>query len=218
MPEPDARIPVDQVPEHDTRTKLLDTAERLFARYGVQGVSARTILSESGASVAMVHYHFGGRDGLIHEVLLRRLEPLNRKRLDLLEHALESARPHHAGVEAVLRAFFSPAVELLDEHPAFARLLGQLHMSPDPELRAFFRGTFEDVLRRFGDAIREALPVGLSPGQRVVRANFVLGAMVHTLNYHDEMAPPGTSDDDLPRGDDLLDEMVSFCAAGLNAT
>ena len=53
------------------REALLDAAGRLFAQHGTGEVSLRRIASEAGVTPAMVHYYFGGRDGL-HDALLER--------------------------------------------------------------------------------------------------------------------------------------------------
>jgi len=54
-----------------TRDALLDAASRLFARHGAGEVSLRRIAEEAGCTPAMVHYYFGGRDGL-YDALLER--------------------------------------------------------------------------------------------------------------------------------------------------
>jgi AcrR family transcriptional regulator len=198
----------------DTKTNILDTAERLFARSGVQGVSVRTILSDAGVNMALAQYHFGGRDGLIRAVLVRRIEPLNERRLQLLAEAEAAARPQRPGVEAILRAFFAPVVDLLEEHPDFARLLGQVHVTPDPKVRLFYGSLFGELLRRFGEAIREALPAGLTKAQRRTRAQFIFGVMVQTINSYGA-ATDGTFEP--LRGEPLLRELVAFCSAGLCA-
>ena len=49
----------------DTRVKLLDAAERLFALTGIGGTSLRAITSEAGANLASIHYHFGSKEALL---------------------------------------------------------------------------------------------------------------------------------------------------------
>ena len=50
----------------DGRTRLLDSAERLFAERGVDGPSLRDINTAAGQRNASgVQYHFGGRAGLL---------------------------------------------------------------------------------------------------------------------------------------------------------
>ena len=201
----------------ETKTAILDAAERLFAAHGIQGVSVRSVLADAGVNVALAHYHFGGRDGLIREVLRRRVEPLNEKRLELLAEVERGAGPEGPTLEAGLRAFFAPVVDLLGENPDFARVLGQLHVAADPTLRESFLRLFGDVVRRFADVLRTALPPGLSGSQRVSRTHFVLGVMILTLTNYADMALMARGRFEPPGGEELLREMVAFCAAGLTA-
>ena len=61
----------------DTRERLLDASERLFAEHGVETTSLRAIPSEASANLAAVHYHFGSKDAIISEVFARRIRPIN---------------------------------------------------------------------------------------------------------------------------------------------
>ena len=69
----------------DTREKLLDAAERLFAEQGFDSTSLRQITSAAGANLAAVNYHFGSKDDLIVEVLDRRIKPMNASASTSLE-------------------------------------------------------------------------------------------------------------------------------------
>lgn len=55
--------------EMDVRERLLIAAKKLFARYGYDGTSVRQICEEAGANVALVSYHFGGKEKVFEEVL-----------------------------------------------------------------------------------------------------------------------------------------------------
>jgi AcrR family transcriptional regulator len=200
-----------------TRNAILDTAERLFAQHGLQGASVRKILSQAGVNVALAHYYFGSRDGLIRELLRRRVEPLNEQRLRLLAEVEMAAGLEGARLEALLRAFFTPAIVLLDEHPDFARLIGQLHVAANPRLRDLFIELFGDVLHRFSEPIRRVLPSRLSGPQLVSRIQFTFGALILTLTNHSDMKLMARGRYEVPRSEALVEELVTFCAAGLTA-
>ncbi|GGV35795.1 putative transcriptional regulator, TetR family protein [Actinomadura cremea] len=56
----------------ETRERILDAAERLMAERGVGGVSLNEINGAAGQrNTAALHYHFGGRDGLVRAILRR---------------------------------------------------------------------------------------------------------------------------------------------------
>ena len=73
-----------------TKERILDSAERLFAEQGFAGASMRAITTAAGANLAAVNYHFGSKESLIDAVFARRLQPINRERLEWLDR-LESA-------------------------------------------------------------------------------------------------------------------------------
>jgi len=63
--------------------RIVVAAERLFAVYGIDGVSLRQIAAEAGnANNSAVHYYFGSKDGLITAIFRHRLpQILGERRL-----------------------------------------------------------------------------------------------------------------------------------------
>src|SRR5215470_8750592 len=56
----------------DTKQRLLDAAERLFAERGVDGVSLREVNAAAGErNNAALYYHFHDRDGLVRAIVER---------------------------------------------------------------------------------------------------------------------------------------------------
>ena len=51
-----------------TRDAILDSATRLFAARGLDGVSIRDICTDAGVNVVAINYHFKGKDRLYEEV------------------------------------------------------------------------------------------------------------------------------------------------------
>ena len=54
---------------HDIKLRLVEAATLLFAEKGFDGVGLREIASKAHANIAMVAYHFGGKEGLYLAVL-----------------------------------------------------------------------------------------------------------------------------------------------------
>jgi AcrR family transcriptional regulator len=68
----------------ETRERILDAAERLMAERGIAGVSLNEINTAAGQrNTAALHYHFGGREGLLRAIM-RRHGPWLRARHDEL--------------------------------------------------------------------------------------------------------------------------------------
>lgn len=79
----------------ETRDKLKRVALRLFADRGVDNVPVRDILAaakqKNGGSL---HYYFGGKDGLIRELLLDGAQRIDAIRLERLEEIEKAGGPH----------------------------------------------------------------------------------------------------------------------------
>jgi len=78
-----------------TPLAILDTAERLFAQYGIAAVSNRRVAEEAGAANNFaVGYHFGTKEDLVLAVMRRHNEPLERWRAENVRELAGSDDPH----------------------------------------------------------------------------------------------------------------------------
>lgn len=116
----------------ETRDRLLDAAERLFAEKGMHGTSAREIVAAAGQrNESAIQYHFGGRDGLVDALLARRIEAIETERLARLD-ALAEQMPE-ADVRALLAAIVDPVIERCRDDAGFRAFLaafGELVLAP----------------------------------------------------------------------------------------
>ncbi|AMO55949.1 TetR/AcrR family transcriptional regulator [Endozoicomonas montiporae] len=97
-----------------TRDVILDTAERLFARQGIEAVSLRTINTEAGFSVAALHYHFRNRQGLIEALIERDQKPVLSRRQELLDELDTLVKPE---VRQITEALVLPMAEPIIDNP-----------------------------------------------------------------------------------------------------
>jgi AcrR family transcriptional regulator len=204
----------------ETKTQILDAAERLFAARGFGDVSLRQIIGAAGVNLAAVHYHYGSKEALFREVVQRRMGPLNRERLDRLDEAQRQAGRRPASLEKILEAMIAPALRLSRDPrrggEQFMRLLGRTLTDPDDQVQAMLLDQVKEVADRFKAAFRRALP-GLPVGELFWRLHFSFGSMAHTLVHtqHIELLSEGLCD---PRDTEgLIDRLVTFAAAGLRA-
>ncbi len=167
----------------DTRDQILDTAERLFAEFGIDGVSIRTITAEARVNLAAIHYHFGSKEALVKEVFVRRIDPLNRERLRLLDNLLARSLPQRPKLEELVRILVGPPLRLwlqAEKGETFTRLCGRIYSESSGPLQTMFVDLFQEVVRRFSAAFEQAAPE-LPRTELMWRMHFVIGAMVHTL-------------------------------------
>ncbi len=165
----------------DTKKRILDAAEHLFACKGFHKTSLRDITTEAGVNIASVNYHFGGREALVKAVVLRRLVPINRERMKRLEAIADS----HGSldVRAILKAFIEPSMDFLKSESAsgdFVRIMGQGMAEPDETIRELFVEQVSPVLALMAELISMALPD--IPTEVIgERLNCFLGAFAHWM-------------------------------------
>lgn len=110
---------------HNTREKLLDVAERLFAEHGFDAVSVRAILREAGLrNQSALQYHFGDREKLISAIQGRRVKQLEQKRRELMAEVL--ALDRELELRDLCGIFVRAGFELCRDDPSFRNLLGLL--------------------------------------------------------------------------------------------
>ncbi len=212
--------PAEALPA-ETKEKVLDAAERLFAEHGIQGASMREITRAAGVNLAAINYHFGTKHGLIAAVLIRRLAPLNQRRLALLNEVERSAGNKPPKLELILEAMIRPAVEEgFDAHhgkESFLRLTGRCLSEPTPEIEPLIRAHFEELIRRFDAAFLRAIP-SLDAEELFWRITFLIGALHFSLlkcGQADSMPVKLRKHLD---AEGLVQRLIAFTAAGLRAT
>ncbi len=200
-----------------TKKKILDAAERLFAANGFDGTSLRAITAEAKVNLASVNYHFQTKEALTDAVLARRLEPVNRRRLEMLDEVERAAGTRTPRLERVLEAFYRPPLELVRSPEAkhFPPLMGRL--ITDPVLfERLFESQLAQVERRFRTAIKRALP-DLPPADFAWRVLFTIGLLSQSLAARPMLRAVLRGAASPLDVDETVARMVTFACAGLRA-
>ena len=204
----------------DTKQRILDSAERLFADYGFAGTSLRAIIANAKVNLAAIHYHYRSKEALFDAVILRRLQPVNRERLELLDACERSAADGQPTLEQVLEAFLAPAFRVgADPNggQTFVRLIGRLLSEEMTIFSHVIKQHFGMVLERFTRAIQAAAPELPMP-EVLWRMLFMAGALSNTLRscgqnleaLHGRLC-------DMSDVEGALRRLISFTAAGFRA-
>jgi AcrR family transcriptional regulator len=201
----------------NTKERLLDAAEQLFAEYGIDATSMRDLTTQAAANLASVNYHFGSKEGMVKALLERRLKPLNDERMRLLDLAESAAGRSSPTLESILHAFVAPTIRSCREHPHFMRLMARLQLTPNPDLRNWMLQTqFTKLIERMEKTLARALP-HVPVAELYWRMSFLVGAVCHTwTSVHDVEVLSGgkaafTSDEE------MIERLVTFGSAGLRA-
>jgi AcrR family transcriptional regulator len=215
------------IPLHDgrgppaTKDRILDAAEGLFMEHGFEATSLRSITATAAVNLAAVNYHFGSKEELFQAVLTRRLDPMNQRRVALLDRLERDASTSPLSCERIIVALFVPALELARDPERggknFLRLLGRAYADPAPFIRRFLSEQYAQMIARFKVAFGRALP-HLPKKELSWRLHFIMGALSYTLAGTDalkliaELNPKETANDEV-----LLRRLAPFLLAGLKA-
>ena len=198
-----------------TRTRLVETAERLFAERGIDAVSVTEILEAAGhRNKNAVHYHFGGKDGLTVAIAEHRSGALNLRRAALLAEIRAQGREHD--LQALSRTLVLPLAELLeDKDNHFLGFLARYHL--DRSRRQLVESVDPRVTESYRDAFaRIRIASGLSRQHLNVRFSIALDMLFTALagRHAQERSPEGRI---VPSREVFIDNLVA-CVAGCFAT
>jgi AcrR family transcriptional regulator len=206
--------------EKDTKRLILNAAEKLFANDGFSATSLRQITTAADVNLAAVNYHFGSKESLIDAVISRRLDPMNRERLGLLDRLEAEAGEQGPALEAIVEAFIGPPLRMQQTTGSkgsnFMRLLGRVMNDPSDRALNRFIDQFRETIERFSAALSRALP-DLSPAEILWRMVFMVGAMAHTMSISRQLPRVTGGLCDPSDVGALIKSMTPFLAAGMRA-
>ncbi len=143
----------------DTKTQIINVAERLFAELGFAGTTLRNVVREAGVNLAAVHYHFGSKEELFRAVVARFARPVVDRELILLSEL--SVGTELPSVEAILTAIFKPSLEILSQNEDTrlirAQFMGRCRTEPEP-IQSIVNAEFAAATDPFLDMLQQVLP------------------------------------------------------------
>jgi AcrR family transcriptional regulator len=210
VPAPDALLGA-------SARQLLDVAELLFAERGIEAVSLREIVSESGQNnSSAVKYHFGTREDLIVAVVARRMwfvDGVRNKRLDILE-----ATGQDDDIHAILWESQTALSDAVLEQPWGARylcVLAQVLFHPGLDIEARIDPalmTGQARVRRMVRTLLPDLPAQVFEDRAWLFGNGFVHALAYWIRKHGPIEPQAVG-----RYQALVSNMIDFFVAGLTA-
>lgn len=136
----------------DTRERILDAAEELFAERGYEGASLRDVARAAGLRNPSIFNHFDSKDALYAAVLERGIGPVVQRLVEVVEQ-------EHDGAEAAAE-IIAATTAVFAERPAIPRLVHHEALSGGqrltPMLRAYIVPAFEVGCKLAGPRAHDA--------------------------------------------------------------
>lgn len=181
--------------------QILETAKKLFIRYGYHGLSMRQIAEAVGVSKAALYYHFQDKEQLFLAILddnLREIESLIRQ----VERDSDDSR-------ARIRALVRGILLLPAEKRAVIRLASQEMAQLNAPARAMFDQSYHE---KFINRVRSILKAGIARGElkpvEPELATWALLGMMYPYFYPVHAA-------DVPPPEKVIDGMLEIYMEGI---
>ena len=201
----------------DSLEQILDAAEYLFSKKGLDGVTLRQVAERVGIHTTLLHYYFKDKAALFESVFERRAGVTSGLRMAALE-AYEAQAGNDPTVEGALHAFLDTDFDLYlsggegwMNYAAFGA-----RISNTPEGAALMDEYFDPVVLKLVSILKRALP-DYAEEDIFWGYHFVTGSLMNSLAHTGRIDRLSGG---VCRSDDFLavkQRMATFMAAGFHA-
>jgi len=197
--------------------QILDEAEYLFSKNGLNGVTLRDVAKRVGIHTTLIHYYFKDKQHLFEEVFARRAGISSGRRMTALEN-YEAEAGENPTVEGALHAFLDTDLDLYYEGGENWMNYGSFcaRVSNTQEGAGLMDIHFDQVVLKLVSILKRALP-DYSDEDIFWGYQFVTGALMNTLartGRIDHLSGGICRSDDFPA---VKQRIAKFMAAGFLA-
>lgn len=153
----------------------------------------------------------------MHAVIARRLDPINQKRLAMLDACEVEAGGGRLPLEQVLDALLRPILEMVSgPGKEFAPMMGRILTESSDLTEKVFHKHLAHVSARFFPALERAIP-HLPRTELLWRMQFMMGAVAHTVGGAKVLRALSGGQCDPSNLEATIRRLESFLLAGLQA-
>ncbi|MDQ0465032.1 AcrR family transcriptional regulator [Caulobacter ginsengisoli] len=165
----------------ETLEQILDAAEFLFSKHGMNGVTLRDVAQRVGVHTTLLHYYFDDKAALFEAAYARRAVVSSQRRMEALDR-YEAEAGGHPTVEGALHAFLDTDLDLYmaggEQWMNWAAFCAR--MSNTPEGAKMLDDYFDPVVLKLVGILKKALP-DYTDEDIFWGYHFVTGALMNTL-------------------------------------
>jgi|CZKR01.1.fsa_nt_gi AcrR family transcriptional regulator len=157
-----------------TRERLVEAAGHVFAERGYHATTVREIVKRSGANIAAVNYHFGGKLGLYTEVLQ---QLVRAARVNAIHSALDQNAPPEETLRAVIGTRLQGVTrpDLQDLH--FRIVMHEL-VQPTPALSRIVNEVTRPIYERILELVGRIIDLPPKNEKTRLCVNSIMGQML----------------------------------------
>ncbi|MEY4166163.1 MAG: hypothetical protein RLZ84_1137 [Actinomycetota bacterium] len=194
----------------DTRQQLIDAGRRLFARNGVYQTPLKQIVEDAGQkNSSALHYHFGGRGGLLAAIIEGNNSQIEMDRKEMLDAFGASAT-----LDQLVQAVTYPLARQMKTPDGIEFIIIISQLQDKFRLWDTASQTPPQALRAF-QAISEHLASDLDVATRRERIELFLNLVVSSLSARARQRLRGEQPELL--GQDFIENLVTMSVGALQA-
>jgi AcrR family transcriptional regulator len=194
----------------DTRQQLIDAGRRLFARNGVYQTSLKQIVEDAGQkNTSALHYHFGGRGGLLAAIIEGNNHQIEIDRKEMLDSFGTSA-----SLDQLVQAVTYPLARQMKTSHGLEFIIIVSQLQDKFRLWDTASQTPPQALRAF-HAISDRLAEEFDVATRRERVELFLNLVVSSLSARARLRLRGVEPELLGR--DFIENLVTMSVGALQA-
>ena len=179
-------------PKQQTRRRLIEATARLFAEHGYNGLTMRSVAREANANIAAANYHFGSKDAMVLEMLRERIQPINERRMELLNLARSQSNGLPLSTFLIFHSLIHPIGEEISRSVklrcSLAQLVARTFTEPVKFIERMHQRFFSQVAEVYHRELLLAHPH--TPSKEIywhlhLTVSSMLGALAQHRRLHD---------------------------------
>jgi len=182
----------------DARSKILETATRLFATHGYDSTSLSLVAKDASVSKALIFWHFENKESLYEAVLARTIEP----------YQIEPERIAGQSVPDQVEHLIDLYYEFVTENVHSVRFFLSLFLREDKRPDDFFARVL-DLYRHYRQLLAGALRAGQQAGTLTQDIDVEAHAALILSSLNGIFVQALTGEEDAASPDRLVQELKS---------
>ena len=193
----------------DCRGTLLEVGTRFFAERGLNGVSIRELSQAASASISMISYYFGGKEGLYAAVLTEQFACFDE---------IETVRQQGGDPLAMLEGYIRWTIQRHRNHPHLLRFYTSELTNPTPYFATIVAPAIEKVIRALSEVVEEGIRLGrFRPDVHAINAALALAGMINYF-FLSTLATEKLLSHSPEKDEELIQQYVAIFTRGILVT
>ncbi len=139
----------------DTRERIINLAEELFAKQGYDGTSTRQIASKASISIQTLHHHIQNKANLYNLVLERAMVPTTNLINEHVQEMLKRDLNNNSVLKDSIDGFIDDLFDMVHEKANYPLLFFRQWLEIDKNLKKFEWGELSPIIKEWTHQVEE---------------------------------------------------------------